>query len=345
MQETFTGRRLIFGVLLHFPENSRTLLIFMKQAFQMLLFSVFLSLASVGAGAQEKTVIQMADPAIFYYDGTYYLYGTGNNEAQKGFKVYTSKDKINWDDAGMALKKEDVFGLSRFWAPQVFRYQNKFYMAYAADEQIAIAESDHPKGPFTQKVKQAIKAPVRMIDPFVFFDSGKIYLYHVRLDKGNRIYVTEMSSDLLSLKEETTRACIHASEPWENTSAAQWTVTEGPSVLKKGKVYYLVYAANDFRNPDYAVGYAVSSHPYGPWKKYKGNPILSKWQTGENGSGHGDFFEDAQGKLNYVFHTHESNTKANGKRRTAIVLMGFLEGNRQTGKLRPYQDTFRFLMR
>lgn len=316
----------------------------MKQTFLIWVFSVFLFLTSIGAGAQEKKAIHLADPTIFYHDGTYYLYGTAGNEAQKGFKVYTSKDKINWNDAGVALKKGDVFGLSRFWAPQVFKYQNKFYMAYAADEQIAIAESNHPAGPFTQKVKKSIDAPVRMIDPFVFFDSGKIYLYHVRLNKGNRIYVTEMNSDLLSLKEETTRSCIHSSEPWENTSNASWTVIEGPSVLKKENVYYLIYSANDFRNPDYAVGYAMSNHPYGPWKKYKENPILSKRQTRENGSGHGDFFEDAQGKLNYVFHTHESNTKPNGKRRTAIVLMGFLEENRQTGKLRPYKDTFRFLM-
>ncbi len=33
------------------------------------------------------------------------------------------------------------------------------------------------------------------------------------------------------------------------------------------------YSANDFRNPDYAVGYAVADNPYGPWKKYEGKLI------------------------------------------------------------------------
>ncbi|MBB5437389.1 beta-xylosidase [Pedobacter sp. AK017] len=301
------------------------------------------TLLSASGIAQERRVITVADPTIFYHEHTYYLYGTADNEAQKGFKVYISKDKKSWKDGGTVLKKEDVFGTSGFWAPQIFKYQDKFYLAYVADERIAIAESDGPKGPFTQKVKKAIDAPVRIIDPFIFFDSGKIYLYHVRLDKGNRIYVTEMNSDLLSIKEETSTECIHASENWENTSGASWTVTEGPSVLKRGNVYYMFYSANDFRNPDYAVGYATSDSPYGPWVKYKGNPILSKLQTNENGSGHGDFFEDEKGKFNYVFHTHESNNKPNGKRRTAIILMKFLEGKHKTEKLYTYKGTFRFL--
>ena len=277
----------------------------------------------MNAWAQSTKLITVADPTIFYDDDTYYLYGTADSEQQKGFKVYTSSDKKNWKDAGIALKTGDVFGTAGFWAPQVFRYRNRFYMAYVANERIAIAESESPLGPFIQKVKMEIKASVKMIDPFVFFDSGKIFLYHVRLNDGNRIYVSEMEADLSAIKEQTTIMCIQATEPWENTNGANWKVTEGPTVLKIDHTYYLFYSANDFRNPDYAVGYASSDNPLGPWKKYKENPVLSKVQTGENGTGHGDFFTDKKGKLNYVFHTHESNQKANGKRRTAMIEMGF----------------------
>jgi hypothetical protein len=39
----------------------------MKQTFLIFLFSVFLSLASVGAGAQERRAIHLADHAIFYH--------------------------------------------------------------------------------------------------------------------------------------------------------------------------------------------------------------------------------------------------------------------------------------
>ena len=293
--------------------------------------------------AQLTNQVTVADPTIFCYNDTYYLYGTADREQQKGFKVYTSSDKKNWKDAGIALKSGDVFGTAGFWAPQVFRYHNRFYMAYVANERIAIAESESPLGPFVQKVKMEIKAPVKMIDPFVLFDSGKIYLYHVRLNDGNRIYVSEMEDDLSAIKEQTTKMCIQATDPWENTNGANWTVTEGPTVLKIDHIYYLFYSANDFRNPDYAVGYASSDDPLGPWKKCNENPILSKLQTGENGTGHGDFFTDKKSKLNYVFHVHESNQKANGKRRTAMIEMGFKPTNGKEAMFWVNTGSFYFL--
>ena len=51
-------------------------------------------------------------------------------------------------------------------------------MAYVANENIAIAESKSPLGPFTQKIKQPLAAPVKQIDPFVFIDSDgkKIFI-------------------------------------------------------------------------------------------------------------------------------------------------------------------------
>ncbi|WP_149273550.1 hypothetical protein [Pareuzebyella sediminis] len=36
-----------------------------------------------------------------------------------------------------------------------------------------------------------------------------------------------------------------------------WPVTEGPTVLKHKGLYYLIYSANDFRNPDYPFGFVT----------------------------------------------------------------------------------------
>ncbi|MDN3586467.1 glycoside hydrolase family 43 protein [Pedobacter aquatilis] len=308
-----------------------------------LIFLLMLSLRFT-LSAQDKETIKLADPTIFYYKGIYHLYGTVENSWDGGFKVYTSRDKINWVDGGIVLKNGDAFGTKGFWAPQVFEYRKKFYMAYVANENIAIAESNSPLGPFKQKFKKSIDAPVRMIDPFVFFDKGKIYLYHVRLDNGNRIFVAEMNSDLSSIKEESAKECISATEFWEDTQKVSWTVTEGPTVLKRNGLYYLFYSANDFRNPDYAVGYATSNNPVGPWSKYKGNPILSQKNTKVNGSGHGDFFVDKTGMLNYVFHTHESNEKT-GKRKTAVISAEFIKDNKGLEILKVEDNTFKFLYR
>jgi xylan 1,4-beta-xylosidase len=180
-----------------------------------------------------------------------------------------------------------------------------------------------PAGPFMQKVIQQLEAPVRQIDPFVFMDTdGKKYLYHVRLTSGNKIFVAEMEDDFSAIKPATLKECITATDAWENTAHSDWPVTEGPSVLKHNGLYYLFYTANDFRNPDYAVGYATSTSPLGPWKKYAGNPIISKNILGVNGTGHGDFVMDAHNQLTYVFHTHFSATEPT-PRRTAIIKLRF----------------------
>lgn len=278
----------------------------------------------------NQTNIYLADPSIFYHKKIYYLYGTGGNNANQGFTVYTSRDLKNWEGPkgaadGYALRKGDAFGTKGFWAPQIFYYQGQFYMAYTADEQIAIATSNSPLGPFTQTVKTALTAPVKQIDPFVFIDEdGRKYLYHVRLNQGNRLFVAEMTDDFSGIKEETLRECLTATAAWENTARASWPVAEGPAVLKHKNLYYFVYSANDFRNPDYAVGYAVSKSPYGPWEKYSGNPILSKLNTGRDGTGHGDFVKGRKGQLYYVLHTHFANGQV-APRRTALVKARFTQ--------------------
>ena len=294
----------------------------------------------------KDSILHLADPTIFPFKGMYYLYGTVERNAGNGFLVYYSGDLKSWklseQDSGYALKKGAAYGTKGFWAPQVFPSNKKFYMAYVANENIAIAESDSPLGPFRQAVKQPLVAPVKQIDPFVFIDDdGKKYLYHVRLINGNKIFVAELNTDLSSIKQETRRECIEATATWENTNKASWSVAEGPSVLKYRGLYYLFYTANDFRNPDYAVGYATSNSPLGPWQKYEGNPIITKSLVGENGPGHGDFFKRKK-EYFYVFHTHNSREKVT-PRKTAIVKAKFYKGHDSVNRLLVSPESFRIL--
>ncbi len=273
--------------------------------------------------ASEKRVLTEADPSIYVdIDGNYYLYGTGSS-ADQGFYVYRSKDMKSWQGPvgalnGFCLTGATSFGTAGFWAPQVLKRGDTYYIFYTANEQIAVAKSSSPVGPFTQDEKKTIATPGKAIDPFVFFDhDGKAYLYHVRLQEGNRIYVAEMTDDLSAIKEETATVCIHATEPWENTAHASWSVTEGPTVVRIANTYYMLYSANDFRNIDYAVGVATATSPYGPWKK-SAQSVVNRANIGHYGTGHGDLFKDVEGKWNYVFHTHHSLTKVS-PRKTAIV--------------------------
>ncbi|TKK67732.1 beta-xylosidase [Ilyomonas limi] len=279
-------------------------------------------------------LLYQADPTIFYDKGQYYLYGTNGGNADSGFKVFISKDLKSWQlsnkNNGWALVKGNAFGTKGFWAPQVFLYRGKYYMAYTANEQIAIAQSNNPEGPFTQKIIRPIDTTIKEIDPFVFIDTdGKIYLYHVRLQNGNRIFVAQLNDSLSAIIPNTVQECISAvnnPQPWENTKSVSWTVTEGPCVIKRKDDYCMFYSANDFRNPDYAVGYATANSPIGPWTKYSGNPIISRQLSGIKGTGHGDILKDEKDDWWYVLHTHYSDSVV-GPRKTAIVQFRFNSTN------------------
>ncbi|WP_083257221.1 glycoside hydrolase family 43 protein [Arcticibacter eurypsychrophilus] len=295
----------------------------------------------------SKDTLFLADPTIFSDHGKYYLYGTSSDE---GFLVYESTDLTHWKgpagrNNGFALSKGESFGDKGFWAPQVFKHNNTYYMAYTANEQIAIATSDSPLGPFKQKNLKPLSGTGNQIDPFIFFDQdGKCYLYHVKLQEGNRIYVSEMKPDLSDVLLEKTKECITGIEPWENTEKTKWAVTEGPTVLRHKDLYYLIYSANDFRNKDYAVGYATSKSPMGPWKKYSGNPIISRSTIHYNGTGHGDLFKDHSGNYRYVMHTHNSAEKVS-PRSTGIINMKFIKNGNNEDVLVADKLSFKHLLK
>jgi len=294
---------------------------------------------------QQAKAIYEADPTIFYDNGTYYLYGTSSNS---GFLVYESKDLQAWTgpagkNNGYALHKGDAYGTKGFWAPQVFKHNSAYYMAYTANEQIAIAKSSSPLGPFKQTDKKPISGTGKQIDPFLFFDTNdKPFLYHVKLQDGNRIFVSEMNNELTDIIAGTAVACISGEEKWENTENTKWPVTEGPTVVKQGKYYIMVYSANDFKSSDYAVGYATALTPKGPWKKYSGNPIISKKTIKYSGTGHGDLFKDQSNNYQYVMHTHFSDSRVS-PRKTGLISMKFTTAETGPPLLTADSSTFKLL--
>ncbi len=267
--------------------------------------------------------ICLADPTIFFDGGKFYLTGTG--DSNNGFTMYVSDDLKNWlpcgnAEGGRALYKEDVFGTDNFWAPQIFHFNDAYYIAYAANEQIAVAKSDSPMGPYKQVIQEKLNGTTGQIDPFIFFDDdGKKYIYYVRFIDGNSLYVGEINDDFTEIDENTIQHCVSEEDnTWEMSPLEPIArVVEGPTVIKDGDYYYLIYSANHFQNIDYSVGYAYAKSPTGPWTKVD-TPFITRHNTGFNGTGHGDMFRDNDGNWYYVFHVHASNEQVS-PRRTALV--------------------------
>lgn len=277
-------------------------------------------------GKEEQ--IAYADPTIVRAGDKYYLTGTSNNTPQ-GFTVLESKDLKNWTPAGRLLTEgKQVYGDKGFWAPQLYTNGKTWQLAYTANEQVAVAEASSLIGPYTQKSVKPVDASAKNIDPFVFTDDdGKSYLYHVRFDNGNYIWVAAYDKSTGSIDSNTLKRCLDNTEAWENTSDyPSVPVMEGPTVIKHKGKYYLLYSANHFMSRDYAVGYAVADSPLGPWKKPVNNRIIHRSTVGENGSGHGDVFYDKNDNAFYVYHVHNSSN-AVSPRLTRIIPLHFTPTN------------------
>ena len=303
----------------------------MKKLCLMLGLSSCLLLSCVRSRHNETNLSRLgeelclADPTIIRENGMYYMTGTGR-DASQGFVLFESKNLKDWhemknDSSLYILKKGNhVFGDSCFWAPQWFKDKKCFYLAYTANEQVALAMADSWMGPFQQMKANPVDISEKNIDPFLFRDDdGKYYLYHVRFNRGNYIWVGEFDLQKGEIKSGTLKQCLDCTEPWENTANyISNPIMEGPSVIKLKDTYYLFYSANHFMNIDYAVGYAIASSPLGPWKKFHGNPIIHRNILGENGSGHGDVFIGDKDCLYYVYHIHNSDSTI-FPRKTRIV--------------------------
>ncbi|EOZ91498.1 Endo-1,4-beta-xylanase D [Indibacter alkaliphilus LW1] len=127
-------------------------------------------------------------------NGKFYMYGTGAG-AKDGFVVYGSEDLKNWDHLGQVFygNTDDTWSIANFWAPEVYKFDRRYYMFYSADWRvnpendlenfrIGVAVADSPKGPFVDLKDEPLFDPgYPIIDANVFKDDdGKFYLYYSR---------------------------------------------------------------------------------------------------------------------------------------------------------------------
>ena len=247
------------------------------------------------------------------HDGTLYVY-TGHDEDKADFfwmqewRVYSTKDMVNWTDHGSPLAIESFdWADDRAWAAQCVERNGKFYWYVCLHSKlsntmaIGVAVGDSPVGPF----KDAIGKPLHdgswdYIDPTVFIDDdGRAYLYW-----GNpNIYCAELNDDMISLKGEVgkleqTVESFGAPNPEKRVKGVKYkdTYTEGPWLHKREGKYYLLYAAGGV--PEH-IAYSMSGGPLGPWK-YMGE-IMPLQDTGSFTNHCGVI--DYKGNSYFFYHT------------------------------------------
>lgn len=271
--------------------------------------------------------VDLADPDVLLHEGVYYLYATSITNL--GYFVWTSTDLVNWTQhEEMALSRDHLsWGSQNFWAPDAIHHNGKFYLFYSCvgpvsngrtSHRICVAVADNPLGPFKETRAPMFEIDQAVIDANVFIDNGpagngKAYLYY-SLDhsenwkRGGRrrseLCVVPLADDLLSVAGEAT-FCFGASQPWEGRHEIEDTWNEAPFVFRHGDTYVMMYSARVFSDPLYAVGYATSKSPLGPWTKADENPILKRTRHA-SGPGHNSVVPSPDGtELFIVYHTHK----------------------------------------
>lgn len=296
----------------------------MKAVFMLFisLFAGVMSLFAQSAGSAVEGQLLLADPCVLEDDGWYYIYGTHSND---GIVVYRSRDMLTWSDlcgnakGGLALHKDDVWGEKWFWAPEVYKIGDKYFMTYSAEEHICFAESDSPCGPFVQSEKRPYLPDEKGIDSHIFFDGGKAYMFWVRFEGPYGIWMAELTPDLHTLKMETARLILEPmADSWEHVQAH---VSEGPAITKHKGRYYMTYSCNDYQSLDYAVGIAVADNIEGPYERHPENPILHR-HAGYVGTGHHTLTPTPRG-LYMVYHAHYNHQRIH-PRQTLITPVKFV---------------------
>lgn len=257
----------------------------------------------------QNPLFSGADPEIHYFNGKYYIYPTA--EAGKRFHAYSSKDLTNWVDEGVVF---DIgpgcsWAENNGWAPGLAYKNGKYYFYYTAEVKIGVAVSNSPTGPFVDS-----GAPLIATDPFtddiidamVFTDDdGQTYIYYGGSGKS-KLSVRKLNPDMVSLATAS-------------TNITPQDYTEGPYMLKRKGIYYMMYSNGYWGNDSYNVRYSTSNSPMGPWT-YRG--IILSSNTQDKGPGHHSVIKMGDCDEYYIVY-HRYENASSGDRKIAIDPMYF----------------------
>lgn len=221
-----------------------------------------------------------ADPETIYShkNKRFYLYPTTDGVVDWNgsvFHAFSSENLVDWKDEGVILDLgPDVsWADRRAWAPCIIEKETpsgyRYYYYFCADQKIGVATAFDPVGPFKDSGRPIVASRPpgatggQQIDPAVFRDpkTGKYYLYW----GNNYLAVAELSDDMLSIKEETTRILT-----------PDKTFREGVTVFFRDGRYYFLWSEDDTRSENYRVRYATASSPLGPLEIPKDNLVIAK---------------------------------------------------------------------
>ncbi|WP_369766040.1 family 43 glycosylhydrolase [Flavobacterium sp. WC2429] len=281
----------------------------MKKSILLLLLSLSLAINAQNQRTKENSGFYQnpifagdyPDPSIIRNGEDYYIVHSSFNY-YPGLLIWTSKDLINWKPVINALKKS----VGSVWAPDLVKYNNKFYIYFPANETNFVVWADTINGPWSEP----IDLKIGNIDPGHFEDeNGNRFLY---FSNGNYVPLSKDGLSVIGTGK-------HVYDGWEIPT--EWSLEcfcmEGPKVFKHGDYYYLTVAEGGTAGPatSHMVISARSKSPFGPWENSPYNPIVRTKESSEKwwSKGHATLIDDVNGKWWMVFHGYENGNYNMGR--------------------------------
>ncbi|GIP53789.1 family 43 glycosylhydrolase [Paenibacillus vini] len=274
----------------------------MKKAFSLVISFLISMMVFTTISFADNPVVQTiytADPAPLVVGDTVYLY-TGHDEdgstyfTMNEWRVYSSKDMVNWTDHGSPLSyKTFSWAKGDAWAGHAIERNGKFYFYSTVTSSslgrpaIGVAVSDSPTGPFVDALGHPLVSSAwGDIDPAAYIDDdGQAYLYW-----GNpELKYVKLNPDMISYDQNVGIVTVPLTKEGfgeRSGNASRPTLyEEGPWLYKRGDLYYMVYAAGGI--PEF-ISYSTSNSPTGPWT-YRGVIMTTQGKSFTNHPGVIDF--------------------------------------------------------
>ena len=289
----------------------------MKRTIYLFTGIVILLLLPVMVYSQESTyrnpVIagDFPDPTVIRVGDTYFAAGTSSEWAPP-YRLYESKDLINWTYLGALFKEMPAWTMGSYWAPELFYHNGVYYVYYTARRKsdrksfIGVATAQDIRQGFTDH-GIIVEWTNEAIDAFVIELDGRLYItwkaYGLDNGKDVEILGSELTDNGLKMKGEVFSLIKADANGWEAGGA------EGQCLVKRGDYIYMFYAGNACCGArcNYQTGVARARSIRGPWEKYAGNPIMhggGQWRC----PGHGTLVTTPEARYFYIYHAYKEAT-------------------------------------
>lgn len=255
-----------------------------------------------------KGDLRVHDPVMIKQDSVYYIFHTG-----RGISIKTSKDRINWKNAGRvfdstslpAWRKKDIPEQDgSFWAPDIHYSEGKYHLYYSVSAWMNFNSSiGYATNTTLDRNDPAYKwvdegqvinyqnggEGVNVIDPNVFIDKGgKKYLVYGSYKAGLRL--TELDSKTGKIHEPNVLTTLTTS------------LGEGVFIIKDANWYYIFASRGRCcagMNSTYQIVMGRSKNIKGPYLNKEGESwvdnkysLFLAGDSTEPGRGHNGFFTE-----------------------------------------------------